>query len=102
MTELSRCLASNLKIFRQRWGYSQADLAERGDVSVGYVGDLEVGGKWPSAEVLERLAEALHVQPYQFFLRPEDSSSYQDWLERRDFVVEMGEKLWAYFEKRQG
>ncbi len=102
MTELHRALASNLKALRRRWGFSQAHLAERGGVSVSYVGELEVGVKWPSAEILVRLAEALHVQPYQLFLTSSDTLAYQDWLERRDLVGEIGEKLFAYFEKRRG
>ncbi len=102
MTELHRCLSANLKVFRHRWGYSQADLAERGGVSVSYVGEIEVGVKWPSAEILERLAKALHIEPYQLFLAPDDSRAYQDFLERRDLVGELGEKLVAYFEKHRG
>jgi transcriptional regulator with XRE-family HTH domain len=102
MSELRRLLSANLKALRHRWGFSQAELAERGGVSVSYVGELEVGVKWPSAETLERLAAALHVQPYQLFLSPEEVQAYQDWLERRDLVGEIGEKLFAYFEKRRG
>lgn len=101
MTELNRALAANLKFLRQRWGFSQADLAERSDISVGYVGDIEVGVKWPSAEILERLASSLHVKAYQLLLNPEETQLYLAWLERRDLVVEMGEKIWAYFEKKQ-
>ena len=100
MTELHRCLAANLKALRQRWGLSQADLAERSQLSVSYVGEIEVAVKWPSAENLERLAKALYVKPYQLFLEPVDATSYQAWLERRDQIVELGEDLFAYFEKR--
>lgn len=102
MSELRRLLSANLKVLRHRWGFSQAELAERGGVSVSYVGELEVGVKWPSAETLERLANALHVQPYQLLLAPDEVQAYQDWLERRDLVGEIGEKLFAYFEKRRG
>jgi transcriptional regulator with XRE-family HTH domain len=101
MTELHRVLSANLKALRHRWGFSQAELAERGGVSVSYVGELEVGVKWPSAETLERLAKALYIQPYQLFLSAEETLAYKDWLERRDLVGEIGEKIFAYFEKRQ-
>ena len=101
MTELNRCLAANLKVLRQRWSFSQAQLAERGEVSVSYVGDLETGAKWPSAEVLERLSSALQVKPYQLFLDPADTQAFQAWLERQDQIAELGEKLFGYFEKRK-
>jgi len=105
MTELHRALSANLKVLRHRWGYSQAELAERGAVSVSYVGELEVGIKWPSAETLQRLAAALHVQPYQLLLSAEDTLAYRDWLERRDLVGELagefGEKLLTYLKNQQ-
>ncbi len=101
MTDLHRSLAANLKALRTRWGFSQAELAERSDVSVSYVGEIEMALKWPQAEVLERLSRALHVEPYQLFLNPADALAHQAWLERRDQIVELGEDLIAYFEKRQ-
>jgi len=100
MTDLHRSLAANLKNLRARWGFSQAELAERSGVSVSYVGEIEMALKWPQAEILERLSKALHVKPYQLFLDPADTLSHQDWLERRDKIVELGEDLFAYFEKR--
>lgn len=101
MTELHRCLAANLKSLRLRWGFSQAELAELSGLSVSYVGEIEVSVKWPSAENLEKLAKALHVKPYQLFLDPQDALDHLSWLERRDQIVELGEDLFAYFEKRR-
>ena len=101
MRDLQKTLAANLKSLRHRWSYSQADLAERGELSVSYVGEIEVGLKWPSAENLEKLAAALHVRTYQLFLDPADTTDYQSWLERRDQITEVGEKLLAYFENRR-
>ena len=98
---MHRCLASNLKALRQRWGFSQAELAERAEVSVSYVGEIETGEKWPSAEVLERLSAALHIKPFQLFLETADSLSFQAWLERQDQIAELGEKLFGYFENRK-
>jgi transcriptional regulator with XRE-family HTH domain len=100
MTELHRSLVTNLKVLRRRWGYSQAELAERAGLSVGYIGELETGGKWPAAEKIESLAAALQVKAYQLFLDPADAQLFQDWLERRDTVAELGRDLWAYFEKQ--
>jgi transcriptional regulator with XRE-family HTH domain len=101
MTELHRCLAANLKALRSRWGLSQAELAEQSEVSVSYVGEIEMGVKWPQAAILERLSKALHVKPYLFFLDPADTLAHLAWLERRDQIVELGEDLIAYFEKRR-
>ncbi len=101
MTEMHRCLAANLKALRQRWGFSQAELAERAEVSVSYMGEIETAEKWPAAEILERLSSALHVKPFQLFLEPSDALSFQAWLERHDQIAELGEKLFGYFENRK-
>ena len=101
MTELHRSLAANLKSFRTKWGYSQAQLAERAELSVSYIGEIEVMVKFPSAEALEKLANALHVKPYQLFLDPSDALDYQAWLERRDQVEALAEKIFGYFENRK-
>lgn len=100
MTDLHRSLAGNVKTFRQRMGWSQAELAERADLSVSYIGDIEAGIKWPGADKVEKIAGAFHIRPYQLFLNVQETADYQAWLERRDLVVEMGEKLFRYFENR--
>jgi transcriptional regulator with XRE-family HTH domain len=101
MSDLHHCLATNLKALRQRWGFSQAELAEKGGLSVGYMSELENADKWPSPAVLEKLADALQVRPFQLFLEPVDALSYSEWLERKDQIAELGEKLFGYFEKRK-
>ncbi len=101
MTDLHRCLAANLKAFRHRWGFSQAELAERSGISISFVGEIEVAVKFPSAEVLERLAVAVHAKPYQLLLDPTDALVYQEWLEGRNQVNELAEQLFDYFEKRK-
>lgn len=100
MTDLHRALADNVKLLRQRMGWSQAELAERAELSVSYVGDIEAAVKWPAAEKIDQLARAFQVRPYQLFLNPTETRDYQAWLERRDLVAEIGEKFFEYFEKR--
>ena len=100
MTDLQRALAANLKGFRRLRAWAQSDLAEHGEVSVSYIGDLETGAKWPSADVLERLARALSVKPYELFLDAAETMSFHAWLEKRDVVAELGEQLWQRLENR--
>lgn len=66
-----------------------------------YVGEIEQALKWPQAEILERLSKALHIKPYQLFLDPTDTMVHFEWLERRDKIIELGEDLFSYFEKRR-
>lgn len=100
MTDLQQSLAANLKEHRARWGWSQADLAEHSDLSVSYVGDLETGRKWPAAPILVRLADALQVKPFQLLMTTEDGRDLVAWLERRDLVIELGDRVLEYLKSK--
>lgn len=72
MTELHKNLVHNMKRLRDKLDITQAELAERAEISSGYVGEIEMGHKFPTPEVLERLAEALEVRPFRLLMSPED------------------------------
>jgi len=61
-----------MKKRRAALGISQMDLAELVDVSPGYIGEIEMGRKFPGAEVIERIAQELHVRPYRLFMAERD------------------------------
>lgn len=42
-------------------------LAERCGLSTNYIGQIEMGRRLPSFEGIEKLAEALHIEPYLLF-----------------------------------
>lgn len=52
-----------IREFRQAAGLSQDELADRMDLSTPYVSMLESGKRYPSIEMLIRIALALQVQP---------------------------------------
>jgi transcriptional regulator with XRE-family HTH domain len=54
-------LAKTLKALRARRGLTQADLADKADLSRGYLIRLEQGKQDPTLGVLRRLAKALKV-----------------------------------------
>jgi len=58
----------NIRIFRDRRNWSQANLAEFAGVSINYIGDIERGKKWPHPDVLFKLTEALGIKVYELFL----------------------------------
>jgi transcriptional regulator with XRE-family HTH domain len=72
VTEIHRNLVRNMKRHRTLLGISQMELAERAGLSVGYVGEIEMGRKYPSAEKLEAIAKALGVKPFRLIMGPED------------------------------
>ena len=76
MTLVHKLLLINMKAARKSLGYSQMILAEKCGVSTSYIGEIEIGRKFPSARMLENLADALGMKPYQLFLDSEDKQEF--------------------------
>ena len=75
MTSIRDILANNLKENRKRCGFSQAKLAEEADTSTQYIAMIEISRKFPTPEMLNRLAKALGIEAYELFMvkpSPED------------------------------
>jgi transcriptional regulator with XRE-family HTH domain len=72
MTNIREVLASNLKKHRQARGWSQAKLAEMAGTSTQYIGMLEIKGKFPSSEMIHKLAAALCIDPTELFFKELD------------------------------
>jgi len=69
-------LGKNIKFFRFRKEYSQAALAERVDISITFLSNIERGLKFPKPDILSRLAAALEVEVHELFkahIVPENS-----------------------------
>jgi transcriptional regulator with XRE-family HTH domain len=67
MTKIRDLLASNIRKYRHARGWSQAKLAERVDTSAHYIGMLETRHKFPSPEMVEKLAAALDIDSTDLF-----------------------------------
>jgi transcriptional regulator with XRE-family HTH domain len=67
MTDIRDLLARNIKKYRSILGLSQAKLAEKVDTSTNYIGLLEIKRKFPSPEMMERLASALGIDTTELF-----------------------------------
>jgi len=67
MTSLRDLLAYNIKERRRILGISQTKLAEKVSTSTHYIGQIEQKNKFPSPEMLERLAVALEIDSPQLF-----------------------------------
>jgi transcriptional regulator with XRE-family HTH domain len=70
MTRLRDIFAYNLKENRRDRGFTQAQLAERVDVSTHHIAMLEIARNYPTLELVERFAEALDIEIYRLFINP--------------------------------
>jgi len=68
--ELLGILSSNIRDYRLRNKLSQAALAEKADISINFLSDIETGKKWPSPRTLIKLAKVFSIEVYEL-LKPE-------------------------------
>ena len=78
MTNIKKHLGSNIKYYRTALGISQAKLAEMVDMATNYLGLIENGKKFPSAEMIERIAVSLEKDSTDLFVT---APIQQDWKE---------------------
>ena len=67
MTNLRLLVAQNIKKYRKIRGFSQEALAEKAGTSTTHIGMIEIGKKFPSVKMMERIAEALGIDTPELF-----------------------------------
>jgi len=86
MTNLRQLLGSNIKIYRNACGISQSKLAEWVDTATNYISAIEAGRRFPSVEILEKIAFALKIDTPELF----STKNVQLFTTRR----ELEEQIW--------
>jgi DNA-binding XRE family transcriptional regulator len=70
MVRQQSIFVQNLRKHRRKCGLTQAQLAERVNVSTHHIGMIELSRNNPTLELVERIAEALKIKTYELFLDP--------------------------------
>ena len=65
--EIKTILSINLKRYRSYQKFTQAEFAEKVDISIPFLSDLENGKKWVSARTLAKMAAILKIEAYELF-----------------------------------
>jgi transcriptional regulator with XRE-family HTH domain len=65
-------LGRNIKKYRTSRNLSQPEFAEKLDISVNFLSNIENGNKWISPQTLAKIASALDIEPYELF-KPEEA-----------------------------
>jgi transcriptional regulator with XRE-family HTH domain len=72
--ELRAILSANLKRYRNYRKFTQEEMAEKLEISIPFLSDVENGRKWVSPATLVKLADVLGIEPHELF-KPEQSLS---------------------------
>jgi transcriptional regulator with XRE-family HTH domain len=83
---LKQIFIVNLKKFRKIEKISQMKLAELCNTDVSYIGQIEIGRRFPSMEMIEKIARALKLAPYRLFM-DEPGSVYGEPDKTADFLA---------------
>jgi len=65
--ERQALFGNRIRSIREAAGLSRETAAERADTGANYLGEVERGEKFPTLEMIERIAGALGVSPSVFF-----------------------------------
>jgi len=66
--ELLKVLSGNIKLYRGRYKWTQAELAEKINISINFLSDIETGKKWASPTTLVKLAGVFNVRVYELLM----------------------------------
>ena len=74
MTEnqLRAIVQANIRRYRSYRKWTQAQLAEKLDISVNFLSDIENGKRWISPASMVKFASALNIEPFELF-KPADA-----------------------------
>jgi transcriptional regulator with XRE-family HTH domain len=91
---LDRLVIDNIKRIRKEKGISQEKLAEACNTATSYIGLMEIYRNVPKLSTIERIADALGVDPLVFFIDPKKSS-----IEQETGIQNKKRKILAILEK---
>ncbi len=72
MSEVRRAFGLAVRIFRERRGWSQAQLAQAAGIDRGYISRIESGSVDPGLEMQRRLADALSISHTELIAQSEE------------------------------
>ena len=65
--ELRVIVRTNIRRFRKSRKWTQAQLAEKLNISINFLSDIENGKKWISPAKIVKFAAALNIEPFELF-----------------------------------
>jgi len=80
--ELRIILGKGIRFYRQQRELSQAVLAEKANISVTFLSNIERGLKYPTSDTLSALSNVLGVEVYELFRHDHSPALHRGLFER--------------------
>ena len=93
--QLRTILAQNLKRYRNLRDLSQMEVAEKADISMNFLSEIERGNKWPYPETLQNLAAALNLEVFELFRNEEEKNGIEEYKDRfsTDLIIAIDQAI---------
>lgn len=94
---IQQIFINNLKSYRKKAGYTQAQLAILIDKSFNYINGIECGASFPPPNVIDKIAEALKIKTIQLF----DENGCQENIinfDKEKFTKQLAEQIFRKIE----
>ena len=93
--ELRIILGKGIRFFRQQRKMSQAALAEKADISITFLSNIERGVKYPTSDTLSAIANGLNVEVFELFRHDHSPAQKRSLFERfkKDITKNVNETL---------
>ncbi|GHV94585.1 hypothetical protein AGMMS50293_09050 [Spirochaetia bacterium] len=80
--DLRTLLGRRIQFYRKQRQLSQATLAEKADISITFISQIERGIKYPTSETLSGITNALGVEVCELFQEDKTPAEHRNILER--------------------
>lgn len=93
---LQTIFINNLRKYRKQKKFTQEKLADLCDTDTSYIGQIEIGKRFPSISLIEKIAKALDIDAYVLFKEEidEDTNKYSD------LILQVAEDITQYAVER--
>jgi len=81
--QLRKILVQNLRKIRKERGITQAAFAEMCDTDTSYIGQIEIGNRFPSLDLIEKMAKVLKIRPHLLFFTEADDDTDEKILKKK-------------------
>jgi len=85
--QLKDVFVKNLKNFRNERGFTQAEFAEKCDTATSYIGQIEIGNRFPSMDLIEKMAKVLKIRPHLLFFIESDNDTDEQLLKKKKDTI---------------
>jgi transcriptional regulator with XRE-family HTH domain len=102
--DLRVILGRRIQFYRKQRQLSQAALAEKADISITFLSNIERGIKYPTSDTLSGIANGLGVEAYELFRQDDFPEERRNLLERfkkdiTENVVKTLEAVYSAYEE---